>query len=120
MNSKNINFVVTIILALAFSFFLPWWSVMLAAFITAFRLPLRGVTVFLVPFVAILLFWAVYAYILANGNGFVLSKKIAVLLPLEGNPYLLILVTAVVGGLAAGIAAIFGKQCQLLLRKKEV
>lgn len=108
----------TLILALAFSFFLPWWSVMLAAFITAFRLSLKGISVFLVPFFAILLFWGVYAYILANGNNFVLSKKIAILLPLEGNPYLLVLVTAIVGGLAAGIAAIFGKQCQLLLRKQ--
>ena len=118
MSAKKIHFIITIILALAFSFFLPWWSVMLAAFITAFRLPLKGVSVFLVPFFAILLFWAAYSYILASDNGFVLSKKIAVLLPLEGNPYLLILVTAVVGGLAAGIAGIFGKQCQLLLRKK--
>ncbi len=118
MNSKKINFAVTLVLALAFSFFLPWWSVMLAAFITAFRLPLKGISVFLIPLLAISLFWGIYAYLLASENSFILSKKIAVLLPLKGSPYLLILVTAVVGGLAAGIAAIFGKQCQLLLRKK--
>ena len=118
MNSKKLNFAVTLILAIAFSFFLPWWSVMIAAFITAFRLPLKGVAVFLVPFVAILLFWSIYGYILADANDFILSKKIAILLPLEGNPYILLLVTGIIGGLAAGITAIFGKQCQLLLKKK--
>lgn len=118
MTSKKLHFILTILLALSFSFFLPWWSVMLAAFITAFRLPLKGSSVFLVPFFAILLFWAGYSYILASKNDFILSKKIAILLPLEGNPYVLLLVTAIVGGLAAGIAAIFGKQCQLLLKKR--
>ncbi len=117
MNSKKIHFAVILVLTVAFSFFLPWWSVMLAAFITAFRLPLKGMAVFLVPFLAILLFWSIYAYILANDNDFILSKKIAILLPLEGNPYVLLLVTGVIGGLAAGVAAIFGKQCQLLLKK---
>jgi hypothetical protein len=73
--------------------------------------------VFFVPFFAIVLFWMVYAFWLSNANDFTLSKKIAVLLPLEGNPYLLILVTGIVGGLAAGIAGIFGKQCAMLLRK---
>jgi hypothetical protein len=38
-------------------------------------------------------------------------------LPLGGNPYTLMLVTGFVGGLAAGIAAVFGKQLSLVLKK---
>ncbi len=117
MNIRTLNFLATLILALVFSFFLPWWSIMLAAFITGFLLSLKNVAVFFVPFLAILLFWVVYSFMISSGNDFTLAKKIAVLLPLGGNAYLLMLATGIVGGLAAGIAAIFGKQCQILFRK---
>ena len=116
--SKNIiNFVVTILLAIVLSLFLPWWSVMTAALTTALFIPLKKASVFFVPFLAILLYWAVYSFTLGSGNDFIMAKRIAVLLPLGGNPYLLMLVTGIVGGLAAGIAAIFGKQLVLMLKK---
>ncbi len=84
---------------------------MLASFITALFFSLKKSAVFFIPFLAIALFWMVYAFWLSSSNDFILGKKIAILFPLQGNPYLLILVTGIVGGLAAGIAAIFGKQC---------
>ncbi len=115
MNAKSVNFIITFILALVFSFFLPWWSVMTAAIIAALLFELKGFAVFYIPFLSIFLFWTLYSFILSNTNDFTLAKKIAVLLPLGGNPYLLILVTGVIGGIAAGIAGIFGKQCKLLL-----
>jgi hypothetical protein len=116
--SKNIiNFTATIILAILLSIFLPWWSVMTAALTTALFVPLKKAAVFFVPFLAILLFWIVYSYLLSSGNDFTLAKRIAILLPLGGNPYVLMLVTGVVGGLAAGIAAIFGKQLSLMVKK---
>ena len=72
---------------------------------------------FFVPFLAILLFWAIYSFILSSSNDYTLSKRIAVLLPLGGSPYILMLVTGIIGGVAAGIAAIFGKQLSLALKK---
>ncbi len=117
--SRNItNFVATIILAAILSLFLPWWSIMTAALATSLFIPLRKAAVFLVPFLAILVFWAGYSFVLSSANDFTLAKKISTLLEIGGNPYLLILVTGVVGGLAAGIAAIFGKQLTLLTSKK--
>ncbi|MCK8481458.1 hypothetical protein [Psychroserpens algicola] len=117
MSKQNIiNFVVTLLLALILSQFLPWWSVMVAGFVSALFFSLKKVAVFLVPFLAILVFWSVYAFIISSGNDFTLAKKIAVLLPLEGSPYLLILITGLVGGLAAGIAALLGKQCSVLVK----
>jgi hypothetical protein len=114
MNRNSINFLSTFLLALSFSFFLPWWSVMVAAIITAAVVPLKKAAVFFVPFFAILVFWIGYSFVLGNANDFVLAKKIANLLPLGGNHYALLLVTGVIGGLAAGIAAIFGKQLKSL------
>lgn len=109
--SKNIiNFIATIILASIFSLVLPWWSVMTAALATALFIPLKKSAVFFVPFLAILVFWAVYSFMLSSANNFTLAKKISELLPLGGNPYILMLVTGVIGGLAAGITAIFGKE----------
>ena len=118
MSKNAINFIATIILAVLFSFFLPWWSVMTAALVTSLFIPLKKTAVFLVPFVAILLFWAVYCFVLSSNNDFTLAKKISQLLQLGGNPYLLILTTGIVGGLAAGISAIFGKQIVLMGVKK--
>lgn len=111
------NFLATILLAFLLSFVMPWWSVMTAALATALFLPLKRAAVFFVPFFAILVFWAVYSFILSSGNDYTLAKRIAVLLPLSGNPYLLMLVTGIVGGLAAGVAAIFGKQITLMGNK---
>ncbi|MBW1295012.1 hypothetical protein [Aquimarina litoralis] len=110
MNKNIINFIVTIILGFILSLFLPWWSVMVAALITSITIPLKKIAVFFVPFLAILVFWAVYCFILSNANDFTLAKRIAQLLQIGGNPYLLILVTGIIGGLAAGFSAIFGKQ----------
>ncbi|WP_299548002.1 hypothetical protein [Seonamhaeicola sp.] len=118
MNRNLLNFIVTIILALVLSQFLPWWSVMVAAFITSIILRLKKGAVFFIPFLAIALFWMVYTFLLSSGNDFTLAKKIAVLFPLGGNPYVLMLVTGLIGGIAAGIAGMFGKQCALILNEK--
>ena len=116
MKANASNFIVTLILALVLSPFLPWWSVMTAALTTALFIPLKKAAVFFVPFFAILLFWAVYSFILSSGNDYTLAKRIAVLLPLGGNPYALMLVTGLVGGIAAGIAAVFGRQLDLTFK----
>lgn len=109
--TKNItNFIATIVLAGLLSLFLPWWSIMTAALATSLFIPLKKASVFIVPFLAILAYWAIYSFILSSANDYTLAKRISELLPLGGNPYLLMLVTGIIGGLAAGIAAIFGKQ----------
>jgi hypothetical protein len=114
MNKKIINFIATIVVALILSQFLPWWSIMFAAFLIAFLIPLKKVAVFIVPFLAIALLWIIQSWILSSANDYILAKKIATLLPLGGNPFVLMFVTGIIGGLAAGIAAVFGKQCKIL------
>lgn len=110
MTKKIIHLIVTLILAYILSMFLPWWSSMAAALITGYLIPLKKAAVFFIPFLAILLLWGIQSYVLSSSNDFTLAKKIAELLPLGGNPYVLILVTGIIGGLAAGISGILGKQ----------
>ena len=87
---------------------------MVAAFITGMFINLKGIWVFLCPFLAVFLLWITHAFILGSGNEFILAKKIAVLLPLGGKSVLLILVTGVVGGIAAGVAGVLGKQISVV------
>jgi len=116
MNKKTINFVLTLFLAYIFALFLPWWSVMVVAFITSFLIPLRKASVFIIPFLAVALLWIIQSWLLSSANDYTLARKIATLLSLGENPALLIAVTGIVGGLAAGIAGVFGKQCKLVLK----
>ena len=97
-------------MAVTLSQLLPWWSVMIAGFIASLIIELKKLAVFFIPFSAILCYWSLYAFILSSANDFILAKKIAVLLSLSDNHYLLILVTGVIGGMAAGVAGILGKQ----------
>jgi len=116
MKKIFINFFTTFILGLLLSQLLPWWSVMISAFVTSLIFSLKKSEVFFIPFLSITLFWVIYAFWLSSANDFILAKKIAVLFPFHGNAYLLILVTGVIGGVAAGISAVFGKQCRILFR----
>ena len=118
MSKKIKNFIATIVLAFVLSLFLPWWSIMIAGILSAMLVPLKKAAVFFIPFLAIFLFWTVNAYLLSNTNDFTLAEKISELLMLGGNPYLLILVTGIIGGLATGISAILGKQMITVLKSK--
>ena len=117
MKKNIVNFIATILIALILSQFLPWWSVMVASFLTGLLISLKQSAVFFVPFLGISLLWMIHAYWLGSANDFILAKKIATLLPLGGNAYLLILVTGIIGGISAGISGIFGKQCRTLIKK---
>ncbi|MEF3078660.1 hypothetical protein [Winogradskyella poriferorum] len=117
MKNNIYNFFATIIIAFVLSFVLPWWSIMTAALATSLFIPLKKAAVFFVPFLAILVFWGIYSFILSSANDYTLAKRIAVLLPLDGNPFILMLITGIIGGLTAGIAAVFGKQIALMSKK---
>jgi len=110
MNKNAKNFTLTITLAALLSLVLPWWSIMLSALLSSMLISLKKVAVFFTPFFAIFLFWGIYSFLLSSINDFILAKKISKLLQLGGNPYLLILVTGIIGGIAAGISGVLGKQ----------
>ena len=112
------NFVITMILVYVLSLFLPWWSLMLVAFTTGWLIPLSKITQFSVPFSSVTILWIFQAYSLSSANDFILSKKIATLLMLDGQISLLILLTGLIGGLSAGISGTLGYQCRTLFHKK--
>ena len=116
MKKNLFHFIAVLVLAIILSQFFSWWAVMIAAFLVSVTISLKKAAVFFIPFLAIALLWMVQAYLFSSANDFILAKKIAVLLPLGGNPYLLVLVTGLIGGIAAGVSGIFGKQIATLFK----
>jgi hypothetical protein len=110
MNKNITNLIATVLLSALLGLFLPWWAVMVAGFATALFIPLEGASVFGIPFAAVFLYWAIYSLVLSSANDFTLASRISELLKLGGNPYVLVAMTGIVGGFAAGLAGVFGKQ----------
>jgi hypothetical protein len=98
--------------------FLPWWSIAIVAFLVALLIrPTIGMS-FLAGFVGIFLLWFLVALWIDIKNEHILSGKIAQLFPLGGSSVLLILVTALLGALVGGFAAMSG--ASLLPAKRAV
>ena len=112
------KFVLTTLLTALFSFiaglYLPWWSISIIAFLSALLIQPRIGLGFLAGFTGVFLLWALLAFWIDSANESILSHKIAQLFPLGGSSLLLILVTAFVGGLVGGFAAMGG--CSIRFR----
>lgn|SRR5258705_7926513 len=106
------KFVITTLLIALLSFlsglYLPWWGFALAAFLVSALIPQRPGLSFLSGFLALFLLWALLSWSMDAPNNSILSVKIAQILPLGGSTILLILITALVGALVGGGAALTG------------
>ena len=96
------------LLALVLGVWLPWWSIAVASLLIGLLIPQRAAKAFLAGFLGIFLLWAIYAFIKDSRNDGLLSAKIAEVLPLGGSSFLLILVTAIIGGLVGGFGGMTG------------
>jgi hypothetical protein len=100
--------IITALLALINGLFFYWWGIAIVALLVAVIIHQTAGKAFLSGFFGVFILWAGLAWWADMKNNGVLSKKIASVLPLGGNAILLILVTGVVGGLVAGMAAMSG------------
>jgi hypothetical protein len=101
--------VLTSILSFAAGLYAPWWwAFAIVAFLVALLVHQKTLKAFLSGFLGLFILWGVLALWIDIKNKGLLSAKIATLLPLGGSGYVLILVTALIGGLIAGLAAICG------------
>ena len=101
-------FILTILLSFAACLFLPWWSIAVAAFIVAALIPQKPFKAFLTGFIALFLLWGGLSFWMSNNNDHILAHKISQLILKMDNPIALILATAVMGALVAGLAALAG------------
>jgi hypothetical protein len=106
------KFILALLLTASLAFLaglrLEWWSIAIVAFLIALLIPQTISRSFLSGFTGIFLLWALLAFWIDNRNGSTLSHRIAELFKLGGSSLLLILVTAFIGGLVGGFAAMAG------------
>lgn|SRR5690606_21581152 len=106
------KFLVSVILIILLSFLaqliLPWWSLAVIAFIVGLLIHQRSGMAFLAGFTALFLLWGGIALIINIQNQGLFAGKVAELLPLGGSAILLVLVTALIGALVAGMASLSG------------
>jgi hypothetical protein len=98
----------TALLGYAAPLYFSWWSFAVTSFIIALLVHQKTWLAFVATFLGLFLLWGIMAIIIDTGNNHLLSQKIAVLLPLHGSSFLLILITALIGGLVSGFAGLSG------------
>ena len=105
-----ISIILTALLSFAFGLFsvIPWWSFAICALLVALAIHQKPGKAFLSGFVSLFLLWGIIALIIDFKNEHILATRVSGVLPLGGSPYTLIFVTALVGGLVAGLAALTG------------
>ena len=101
-------FLVILILSFAGGYFLPWWIVAIAAFVAALFMGRTPGKSFWSGFGAVFIVWAVLALFKSVPNDHILASRVVQLFPLPNNWIWLLLVTAFVGGLVGGMAALSG------------
>ena len=118
---KFINsFLLTALLSFIAGLFISyWWFFAVIAFLVAILINQKGYKAFLAGFLALFILWFALAFWMDLANEGVLSVKIASILPLGGSKWMLMIVTACIGGLVAGFAALSGSYIRSTSSKKQ-
>ncbi len=107
------------VLGLIVSFILPWWGLMVVAFLITFLMPGNNFNAFLSGFLGAGLVWMVMAWKIDVETASIMSQKIVQLFPVN-DTNMLVIITGLIGGLSGGLGAFTGNSFrQLFLKKKE-
>jgi hypothetical protein len=87
---------------------MPWWGIAITSLLVGVIVHQKAGKAFLSGLLGVFILWAGLAWWTDMKNNGVLSKKIASVLPLGGSTIVLILVTGIIGGIVAGLAAMSG------------
>jgi len=99
------------ILSLIFQFFLPWWIIAPIAFSFCFWMARSGKQAFSSAFIAIFLLWIIMGLIHTIPNENILANRVGSMLKLPAtslNWLIVLLLSGIIGGLAAGISGLTG------------
>ena len=110
-----ISILVTALISFIACLYFPWWSIAIAAFIVAALIPQSAGNSFLSGGLALFLLWFGLSFWISYNNDHILAHRISLLILKIDSPYLLMFVTALIGGLVGGFAAMTGSY----VRKKK-
>ena len=98
--------------------FLPWWSVLIPALFLGAWLFEKSAHAFLIGFIAAGMAWFVQAFYIHIANDAILSTRIAETISV-GSPWVLLLITFIIGGLLGGFGTLLGVQSKHVLRSTD-
>lgn len=104
------KFFITIILMMLLSFcaclYFPWWSIAIVAFLVSAFIQQTPLVSFFSGFTALFLLWGIMSFWISSNNDNILAHRVSMLILNSSNSFLLFLITALIGGLVAGFAAL--------------
>ncbi len=103
-----VSILLTALLCFVICLYMDWWAIAIVAFIVAVVIPQSAGRSFLTGFLALLLLWGGLSFYISNSNQNILAHKVSMLIIGMDNPYLLMLVTGLIGALVGGFAALTG------------
>ncbi len=108
-----VSIFLTALVGFAFGLYLPWWCVAIAGFTVSFSLYQKPMAAFIAGFIGIFLLWGMLTLIRSISNDHILAHRVSMLILKKDNPYLLILISSIIGGFTGGMGAL----CGSLLRR---
>ncbi len=102
------SIILTALLSFALCLYLPWYAIALAAFAVAALIPQSPGKSFITGFVALFLLWGLLSFWISNNNNHLLAHKVSLIILKTDSVIGLIVATALIGALVAGLAALSG------------
>lgn len=104
------------LMALILQTFMPWWSIAIAGFLSGVIFTQKPGNAFLNGFLGIFLLWAAFSLYIYLVNQGLLAERLAELYSLP-HGLLVVVLTALIGGICGGLAAITGNYFRKLFLK---
>lgn len=101
------HIIVVLLISWLLQTFLPWWTMAIGAFATGLFFRQGGFRSFFAGLIGVGLLWFGMAYFIDASTDSILSSKVAAIFPTK-TVGLLMLITAVIGGLVGGFASMTG------------
>lgn len=96
--------------------FFPWWTAAVCALIVLALWPGKSLKAFLAGFLGVGLLWFAGALYFSIQTDFILTTKVARLLQVS-NSVVVIVITAIIGGIIGGMGALSGNHLNKLLHQ---
>lgn len=115
--------ILRIILLAGISFFassvMPWWNIVLVGFLIAALIPGNAFGCFVSGFLGGGILWLGYAWKVDTETDSIMSTKIVELIPMINDVTSLLILSAIIGGIAAGFGMLAGNSFRRIFQKKK-
>lgn len=106
------KFIVSAILIILFSFlsclYFQWWTIAIVALLISTIIQQNHLASFICGFISLFLLWGFLSFWISTQNDHILAHRVSLLIFKTDSPFLLIIVTALIGAMVAGFAALTG------------